>query len=179
MTAQIEQLQAKLDQTKAQRAELAKQREALKGKRGQVRAERAKLVQQRATTVRKLSELRRDRAKLEDKLHDAVDARKDLREAQAGMQDALKDLADTQQKLVVLREAVPGAFSEAEATYLSEIDELAPTLERTFSQTLNIGFRSIYFSTLATGVLGALLLLIYPRRKRPTEATVTTSDPEA
>ncbi len=179
MTAQIEQLEAKLDQTKAQRAELAKQREALKGKRGQVRAERAKLVQQRATTVRKLSELRRDRARLEDKLDDAIDARKDLREAQAGMQDALKELADTQRKLVVLRDAVPGAFSEAEATYLTEIDQLAPTLERTFSQTLNIGFRSIYFSSLATGVLGALLLLIYPRRKRPADATVTTSDPEA
>ncbi len=179
MNAQIEELQTKLDQTKAQRAELAKQREALKSKRSQVRAQRAKLVQQRATTVRKLSELRRERAKIEDKLDDAIDARKDLREAQAGMQDALKELADTQDKLVVLRDAVPGTFSQAEATYLSEIDELAPTLERTFSQTLNIGFRSIYFSTLATGVLGALLLLIYPRRKRPAEATVTTDDAEA
>ena len=179
MKAQIEELQTKLDQTKAQRAELAKQREALKSKRSQVRAQRAELVQQRATTVRKLSELRRERAKIEDKLNDAIDARKDLREAQAGMQDALKELADTQDKLVVLRDAVPGTFSQAEATYLSEIDELAPTLERTFSQTLNIGFRSIYFSTLATGVLGALLLLIYPRRKRPAEATVTTDDPEA
>ena len=179
MNAQIEELQTKLDQTKAQRAELAEQREALKSKRSQVRAQRAELVQQRATTVRKLSELRRERAKIEDKLDDAIDARKDLREAQAGMQDALKELADTQDKLVVLRDAVPGTFSQAEATYLSEIDELAPPLERTFSQTLNIGFRSIYFSTLATGVLGALLLLIYPRRKRPAEATVTTDDAEA
>ena len=176
MTAQIETMQTDLAKTKAQRAELAKQRGVLKQKRAQVRSERAELARQRATTVRKLAELRDDRAELRGKLADAVEAREDLREAQAGMQDALVELADTGEKLVVLRDAVPGAFSQAQATYLSEIDELAPTLERTFAQTLNIGFRSIYLSTLSTGVLGALLLLVYPRRRAEAAVTAEPQD---
>ena len=166
VTSAIEELQAKVDQTRAQRAELAQQRHTLKQKRAQVKAERAKLAEQRATTVRKLAELRRQRADLKHELADAVAARSDLQEAREGMQEAQTELADTREKLVTLRDAVPGAFSTAEGTYLTQIDELAPTLERTFSNTLNIGFRSIYLSTLATGVLGAILLLLYPRRRR-------------
>lgn len=165
MTAQLTELQGKLDQTKAQRAELARQRSALIRKRAKVRAERADLAAQRATTVGKLTALRADRAELKVKLADAVEAREELLQAQAEMRQALAELDDTREKLVVLRDAVPGAFAAAQVSYLAEIDSRSPTLEKTFADTLNIGFRNIYLSTLATGLLGAALLVLYPRRK--------------
>jgi hypothetical protein len=82
---------------------------------------------------------------------------------------ASADLTDTRKKLTVLRDAVPGAFETAKNDYLAEIDALGPKLEATFASTLNGGFRNIYFSTIAAGLLAAVLLMFYPRRRARVE----------
>lgn len=79
---------------------------------------------------------------------------------------ALTDLADTSRKLTILRDAVPAAFETAKEDYVAEIRKRSAALETTFADTLNGGFRNIYFSTIAAGLLAALLLALYPRRAR-------------
>lgn len=118
-------------------------------------AKRATLTSQLRTIEAKLAKTKSDRA-------DLVKARGELASAQTS-------LADTQHKLTVLRDAVPGAFETAKADYLAEIDARAPQLEQVFADTLNAGFRGIYLSTMAAALLAAVLLLLYPSRRRTDE----------
>lgn len=87
-------------------------------------------------------------------------AAQDMRNKIAGLTAASRD------KLVVLRDAVPGAFETSRQEYLAKIDELSPTLQSTFATTLNGGFRGIYLATLITGVLATVLLVLYPSRRK-------------
>jgi len=154
-----QQLHAKLTELDAAIAGAGQGRNALADKQRALKAQRTTLIGKRAalrtslsTLEGKLTKAGKDRAKL-------VSARQELAGAQA-------DLADSRAKLVVLRDAVPSAFETSRKEYLAKIDELAPTLQATFANTLNEGFRGIYLSTLAAGLLAAVLLLLYPRRAK-------------
>jgi hypothetical protein len=122
-------------------------------------AQRATLVAKRDTLDGKLETTLAKRDK-------AIADRRDLRTARDETAQATDDLAETSRQLTVLRDAVPGTFETAGADYLAQIDALGPTLERTFADTLNGGFRNIYLSTLVASLLAGLLLLLYPRRGR-------------
>jgi EmrB/QacA subfamily drug resistance transporter len=162
--AAIGQLQGQITGTKAAIAGAEQGRAALVKLRRPALAGRAKLVAQRTTLVAKRADLSRQLTTLEGKLAKAVKDRTKLVEARTELETAAADLVDTRRKLVVLRDAVPGAFETAKDDYLAQIDTLSPTLEKTFADTLNGGFRGIYLSTMVAGVLAALLLALYPRR---------------
>ncbi len=157
--AQLDQLDAAIAGAKQgtaalidKRTTLEHKRAALVASRGGVRSERSALQGKLSTLEGKLAAAISDRAKL-------VQARDDL----AGVST---DLADTRHKLIVLRDAVPGAFETAKDDYLAEIDALSPTLEAEFRNTLNGGFRGIYLSTMAAALLAALLVTLYPHRTK-------------
>jgi EmrB/QacA subfamily drug resistance transporter len=152
-----QELHAKLDDLTAAISGARQGRTALVHKRH-------KLIASRSALSAKRTDLQRQLTTLEGKLDQAVIDRAKLVKARNSLTDALDDLADTQHKLTVLRDAVPGAFAAAKSDYLAEIDALSPTLERTFADTLNTGFRGIYASTMAASLLAGLLLLLYPRR---------------
>jgi len=162
--AKLDDLNAAIDGARTGRKALVAKRDALVSSRASLRAERAALERKLGT--------------LEDKLATAVADRADLVTARTELEGVLADLADTRRKLVVLRDAVPGAFEEAKDTYLAEIDALGPRIEQTFADTLNGGFRDIYLSTVVAGLLAALLLAFYPRRT-PAAATGPTSEEPA
>lgn len=162
--AKLDDLNAAIDGARTGRKALVAKRDALVSSRASLRAERAALEKKLGT--------------LEDKLATAVADRADLVTARTELEGVLADLADTRRKLVVLRDAVPGAFEEAKDAYLAEIDALGPRIEQTFADTLNGGFRDIYLSTVVAGLLAALLLAFYPRRT-PAAATAPTSEEPA
>ncbi len=170
-----QELHARIDDFKAAIAGANQGREALVRKQSALKADRAQLTASRATLRGKRSTLRTQLATLEGKRADAITSRQKLVAARDELATASADLTDTRRKLTILRGAVPGAFDTARNDYLAEIDALAPTLEATFASTLNGGFRNIYFSTIAAGLLAVLLLALYPRRKaveQPTMASV-------
>jgi EmrB/QacA subfamily drug resistance transporter len=163
---QLEHNRAKLARTEAQRRGLVRQRAGMREQRAKLRSQRADMAAQRATLVAKRDTLD---GKLETTLakrDKAIADRRDLRTARDETAQATDDLAETSRQLTVLRDAVPGTFETAGADYLAQIDALGPTLERTFADTLNGGFRNIYLSTLVASLLAGLLLLLYPRRGR-------------
>ncbi|MGC3993282.1 MAG: MFS transporter [Propionicimonas sp.] len=162
---QIDALTAKLDSTKAQRTTLVHKRDTLRAKIATVTKERAALARKRATVVDKRATLRGELRTLEGKLATAVSQRHDLVTARDSLADALDDLATTRAQLVELRDAVPGAFETAKENYLAEIDALSPTLEQTFADTLNTGFRGIYLSTMSAALAAGVLLLLSGRRR--------------
>lgn len=152
MRNKIAGLTAAIDGAGQGRTALAEKRSALKSQRATLISKRATLRSSLATLEGKLSKADKDRIEL-------IDAREELAAAQA-------DIADSRDKLVVLRDAVPGAFETSRQQYLAKIDELSPTLQSIFATTLNEGFRGIYLATLITGVLATVLLVLYPSRRK-------------
>lgn len=169
LQAQVDGLTAKLQSTRAQRAALNDQRSTLETKLASLKQARSKLAGQRRTVVAKRATLTSQLRTIEAKLAKTKSDRADLVKARGELASAQTSLADTQHKLTVLRDAVPGAFETAKADYLAEIDARAPQLEQVFADTLNAGFRGIYLSTMAAALLAAVLLLLYPSRRRTDE----------
>ncbi|HEY3409507.1 MAG TPA: hypothetical protein VGK53_15150 [Propionicimonas sp.] len=165
-----QELHAKIDGFTAAIAGAREGRAALVEKQAKLKNDRAKLAVQRANLAAKRGTLQRQLVTLERKRADAIASRNKLVKARGEMATALTDLADTSRKLTILRDAVPAAFETAKQEYVAEIRKRSATLETTFASTLNGGFRNIYFSTIAAGLLAALLLALYPRRAARQEA---------
>lgn len=178
LRSQVDALSAKLASTRAQRTAMVNQRKTLQTKLASLKASRAKLAEQRRTVVAKRAKLTGELATIEAKLAKAKADRTDLVKARDDLASTQADLADTTRKLTELRDAVPGAFEQAKADYLAEIDALAPQLEETFAATLNSGFRGIYLSTAAASLLAGLLLLLYPARRRASAQNTHVGEPE-
>lgn len=160
-----QELHAKIEQLTAAVSGAEQGRKALVAQRSTLRAKRTALVKKRAALIAQRTDLSAQLVTLEHKLDTTIADRAKLVKARDSLAGALSDLADTGHKLTVLRDAVPGAFETAKDDYLAEIETLSPTLERTFAETLNTGFRGIYLSTMAASLLAGLLLVLYPRRK--------------
>lgn len=167
--AAIGQLQGQIAGANAAIAGAESGRDSLVKLRTPALASRAKLIGQRNTLIAKRSTLRSSLATLEGKLAKAGKDRAKLVDAGEELASARAELTDSRSKLVVLRDAVPGAFETSRKEYLAKIDELGPTLQTTFANTLNEGFRGIYLSTLVASLLAALLLVLYPSRRKPTD----------
>jgi Arabinose efflux permease len=103
---------------------------------------------------KKIEELKRAKQKLEGQI--------------ASMNTAKSSMADTIQKMKELINAIPGAFSEAKNNYLKEIDKLRPSIEDTFQNTLNGGFKQVYLTVTLVSLLGLIILFAY--RKKNAEA---------
>jgi E3 ubiquitin-protein ligase DOA10 len=67
-------------------------------------------------------------------------------------------------KMSVLNAAIPGAFSDAKNNYLYEIDKLKLPIENEYQNTLNIGFKQIYFTVTIVALLALCILAIYKKK---------------
>lgn len=175
VTAQIEGLKAAIGQLEGQRAGVVRERSTLQGKLRDAQAQRTKLAGERAKLQTGRNELAKARAKLVTGRGELTKARAKLatgREELTGARDNLasgreellakrSELETTRTQMTELKDGVPGAFEQAKATYLAEIDERAPRIEAAFQGGLNAGFRDLYllFAGACALTLGALLFV--------------------
>ena len=89
----------------------------------------------------------------------------DMNSAYDELKAARDDLADTIAKLEDVRAAIPGAFDEAEANYLDEIDEVGPQIQEVYRSTLNGGFHGMALFVAACAAFGLLVLIPYREQK--------------
>jgi len=82
-----------------------------------------------------------------------------------GLTAAKAGITDTIRKMTELKDAIPGAFETAKNNYLSEIEQLRPSIEKEFQDTLNIGFKQVYLTATIASILALLILLIYKKNK--------------
>ena len=150
---------------KARRDTAASQRRVLQQKLATAQADRAKLVKARNGLQTGRRELAGARAKLTSARAELTEARDELADARTEVGDAREVLDDTRAKMVELRVAVPGAFDEALATYLAEVDARGPKLESTFQKTLNEGFAGVFALYAAACLLSLAVLPLIPRVK--------------
>jgi prefoldin subunit 5 len=85
--------------------------------------------------------------------------------AMSQMRITAGNLEELSNKMQVLRNAVPGAFDEAEKNYMLSIEEKRDGIEKVFQHTLNEGFKDIYLLVAIASALALLLLLGYSKRK--------------
>lgn len=166
-------LRAELDELTDQRARLAQERSKLASARKTLTAQKTKLADGRA-------ELKKQRAKLADGRDALIAQRKKLATGKAELTaaraeladgrdelDAVRaELADTVTKLVVLRDAVPGAFNQALQDYLGEIEARGPRLEAAFSTAVGDGYRGVYLFDLVVCLLALAVLALVPQPNR-------------
>lgn len=70
-----------------------------------------------------------------------ANGRSELVSAHKDPQAAYDDLSETIAQMKEVRDTIPGMFDEAEQNYLAAIDEEADTIQATYQQTLNTGFK--------------------------------------
>ena len=75
--------------------------------------------------------------------NEMANGRSELVSAHKDLQAAYEDLNETISEMEEVRDAIPGMFDEAEANYLSAIDAEADTIQATYQQTLNAGFKDM------------------------------------
>ena len=104
-------------------------------------------------------------------LQGAVAATKDATQQQAlqgqlaGLTGAKEEIDATINKMVTLKDAIPGAFETAKESYLSELDDLQEPIESEFQVTLNKGFKELYLTVTVASFLGLGILLLYRKKK--------------
>lgn len=77
------------------------------------------------------------------------------------MQQAYDSLAETIAQLEEADAAIPGLFDEAEANYLTSIDDNAEQIQQVYQQTLNGGFRGMAIFVAIVALIGLLVLVPY------------------
>ncbi len=112
----------------------------------------------------KIDELNDGIATLTTKVADAEESRAGMKTAMDGMNAAVTQMQDLQTKMGVLKDAVPGAFAQAEQNYLAAIDAKALELEGAFQNTLNGGFSKVYLTSAIASLLALLMLAFYANR---------------
>ena len=152
LNSKIEEIEGKVSTMKAQKDELDRGIEGLDQARNGVSTGKKGMQQGKSEMQAARNEMANGRSEL-------VSAHKDL-------QTAYADLNETISQMKEVRDAIPGMFDEAEANYLAAIDAEADTIQATYQQTLNAGFKDMAVFVAICAIIGALLLIPY-REKAP------------
>ncbi len=100
-------------------------------------------------------------------------------DAAVGQLSGARDkLAETVSQLKEARDAVPALFDEAEANYAKAIDDDAASIQATYQQTLDDGFRNMAIFVSFCALIGALLLLPYKEIRPARTETETKGETE-
>lgn len=75
--------------------------------------------------------------------NEMTNGRSEIANARKDLKTAYNDLNETISQTKEVRDAISGMFDEAEANYLATIDEEADTIQATYQQTLNTGFKDM------------------------------------
>lgn len=119
------------------------------------------------TLETKISQMQAQRAELTKSISDAETQKAGLDTALSGMKGALSEMDNALSEMQTLKDAVPGAFKQAESNYLNEIQKRSVSIENTYQSTLNDGFWQIYFATSIFAAAALVLLILYrDNRKR-------------
>lgn len=110
--------------------------------------------------------MQQGKSKMQTAQNEMASGRSELVSAHKDLQTAYNDLDETISQMKEVRDAIPGMFDEAEANYLAAIDEEADTIQTTYQQTLNKGFKDMAVFVAICAIIGCLLLIPY-REKAP------------
>ncbi|MEG1336738.1 MAG: MFS transporter [Clostridiales bacterium] len=117
---------------------------------------------------KKINELKSSIKTLNGKIKSAKAGKTELAQGMASIKNAEGTMSGTIYEMTSLKQAIPGAFKDAEKDYLKKIDGKKVAIENEFQATLNGGFQQVYATVVIASALGMILLLLYKeKRKKP------------
>ena len=84
----------------------------------------------------------------------------------SSMQGTITQLTGLRDKMILLKEAIPDAFSKAEEGYMQGIDDKEDEIQKVFQATLNEGYKNVYMTSTAAAFAAIALLMFYKRPAR-------------
>ncbi|MBQ0018503.1 MAG: DHA2 family efflux MFS transporter permease subunit [Clostridiales bacterium] len=112
-----------------------------------------------------IKDMKKSKSDLVKSRNNAIASRASMQSAMAQMNEAAAEIKDTQDKMQAMRDALPGAFDEAKDQYLVSVEKEAPMIEKVFQDTLNEGFKNVYWTSFIAAVIAILLLIFYSSKK--------------
>lgn len=89
----------------------------------------------------------------------------------SGLQGGIAQLQTLVTEFTTFENDVPVEFQLAQSNYLNTIDTQSATLQHTFQDTLNVGFKNIYLTTMTAALIGFTVLQFYKKK-------IILSDPD-
>ena len=102
-----------------------------------------------------------------------------LRTASAGLAAGLAQLGEFRATMQALSDEVPAAFAAYRTQYLASIEAERASIEATFQNSLDGGFRNMFLLVSASTVLAFLVLLFYREKRKTRPAAASAVAPEA
>ncbi|MDO4392883.1 MAG: MFS transporter [Bacillota bacterium] len=112
-----------------------------------------------------VSEMDKAEAEMQESIKKMEASQKEMVQAMSKMKFTAVRLDKLNFKLGKLKEALPGAFDEAEKQYLVSIDERETAIEKIFQNTLNTGFKKIFLMVVVLSLLAMILLAGYSEKR--------------
>lgn len=106
---------------------------------------------------------------LDQKIKELEQTKQTLSEQIASMTVAKDAINDDVNKMTELNNAIPKAFETAKNSYLEEIDSLKETIEDSFQETMNDGFKQVYLTVTIASVLSLIILAFYQNNRKKDE----------
>lgn len=106
---------------------------------------------------------------LDQKIKELEQTKQTLSEQIASMTVAKDAINDDVNKMTELNNAIPKAFETAKNSYLEEIDSLKETIEDSFQETMNDGFKQVYLTVTIPSVLSLIILAFYQNNRKKDE----------
>lgn len=116
--------------------------------------------------------MQQGKSKMQTAQNEMASGRSELVSAHKDLQTAYNDLDETISQTKEVQDAIPGMFDEAEANYLAAIDEEADTIQTTYQQTLNKGFKDMAVFVAICAIIGCCCLS--PIARKPLRASCKT-----
>ena len=114
----------------------------------------------------KIDELQMAISALQSKIEETKKQQSGMEAAITAMKSSADEMTDLSSKMIVLKDAVPGAFETAKENYINAIQDESSQLESTFQSTLNGGFKNVYLVSAIAAILAVLVLLFYHRKAK-------------
>ncbi|MEG2051657.1 MAG: MFS transporter [Oscillospiraceae bacterium] len=106
---------------------------------------------------------------LEGKIQSSEKSKAEMEVALKSMDQTLSEMTTLSSQMTALNGAVPGTFDKALENYIKVIGGKSGKIESTFQDTLNVGFKDIYLTTVVAGTI-ALIVLIFYKKKNEIES---------
>jgi len=118
---------------------------------------------------KKTAELKAAINTLSNKIEKTKKSRAELLEGIKSVKSAKVEMNETITKMIIMKKAIPGAFTTGKNNYIAEIDKSKEAIENEFQSTLNGGFKQVYL-TVGLASLAALFILVLYRSRKEEQA---------
>ena len=122
-------------------------------------------ITQKKELNNKLQSLVVQKQSLKSQLNKALSQKEEMESALAKMNNQKQELVALYNKTEEVKNVVPQAFKDSNTEYINSIEDKRDTIEKSYQDTINVGFKQMYITTFCINLLAATVLFFYKESK--------------